>query len=777
MARLTNTFSRINKKHTKIFREQQRILNPLMNWSAYREALRVTEPPAIPFLGVSLQDLVYVEEGNSDFIAEGETRIVNFAKFRQWARVVKSVTQFKQPSYNFIEVGIIVSRVLDTANRASEDELHALSQAIQPRGSGSQTRRPAAKTSPAKPNFCRKNSSAKGGVSSDPSALSPQKSASPTSPIFPSPKWLVSPNSKARHGDHHTSVHRVASTPSKERVQTRACSPPALKDRSYSPPPRPKYSSPPAALRRMASEFSTENFLRHRNANSYQQNPEIGSNNLGLPSGESLLNISRQRKRLKNQPAPERNSHFERESIMPKSEECDTVEVPSERQKVGQLTGTQDNSGDGGLNSSCSSGSEPSSSRSSRTDIHLVPQGSCEESAAISRSFATPIDTLRDLDWCPKYLFAASLRNISVICSSYVHYCDVSVDLQCEPMMLESLRNVARYLTHVEEGCSDSRMVKKRKMFAAIKSFLKELRELYVKSDLSLVDRFYNVQRHLAEAAPLALAYFEAETCRVSWRVILKAMQEEKLPYSQGKQCQFLSNILQLCEETLFKVESSVSESSLSELKGFYSEVVCKLIAFAVDKSGTQVVQIDETRSSGLTGTDYDNCADLFQAALRAYMMTIISSESSQGEAFESDANEIFSFLCLTSDKLSDSFNTLSCNLQQAQRLPENNLHYSVASFSAGNMRFLSIPNLVSEEEKHQAIALKTICPMETAKGVKLHALKNCLFFATKLELCATSLFAGGYELPSYSEIYSIIASSMISSVTLIYAMEMQIPL
>lgn len=72
-----------------------------------RETLKNCNPPAVPYLGMYLTDLAFIEEGTPNFTEEG---LVNFSKMRM-------VTQY----------------LLDRALIIDEDTLYELSLKIEPR--------------------------------------------------------------------------------------------------------------------------------------------------------------------------------------------------------------------------------------------------------------------------------------------------------------------------------------------------------------------------------------------------------------------------------------------------------------------------------------------------------------------------------------------------------------------------------------------------------------------------------------------------------------------
>lgn len=50
------------------------------NFSNFRDAVQHADPPIIPYLGVYLTDLTFIEDGNNNMlpVADGRTDIINF---------------------------------------------------------------------------------------------------------------------------------------------------------------------------------------------------------------------------------------------------------------------------------------------------------------------------------------------------------------------------------------------------------------------------------------------------------------------------------------------------------------------------------------------------------------------------------------------------------------------------------------------------------------------------------------------------------------------------
>lgn len=70
------------------------------NFSEYRDIIHSINPPCIPFLGIYLQDLTFIEDGNPDFLRSSD-KLINFSKRHKTAEVIRELKQFQSFAYNF----------------------------------------------------------------------------------------------------------------------------------------------------------------------------------------------------------------------------------------------------------------------------------------------------------------------------------------------------------------------------------------------------------------------------------------------------------------------------------------------------------------------------------------------------------------------------------------------------------------------------------------------------------------------------------------------------
>lgn len=81
------------------------IMQSTKNFASYRAAMHQVSPPCIPFLGVYLTDLTFIEDGNPDRLRHDE-RLINFAKQHMTSEVVREIMIYQSiPYVSFLHIG------------------------------------------------------------------------------------------------------------------------------------------------------------------------------------------------------------------------------------------------------------------------------------------------------------------------------------------------------------------------------------------------------------------------------------------------------------------------------------------------------------------------------------------------------------------------------------------------------------------------------------------------------------------------------------------------
>jgi len=97
--RLKETWAGVEKERGLFatFKEMLALMSPLSNYFQYRSVLLNISPPAIPYLGVYLTDLTFIELTNNDSLHEKS--VLNFDKRRKIASIIRDIRRFQASPY------------------------------------------------------------------------------------------------------------------------------------------------------------------------------------------------------------------------------------------------------------------------------------------------------------------------------------------------------------------------------------------------------------------------------------------------------------------------------------------------------------------------------------------------------------------------------------------------------------------------------------------------------------------------------------------------------
>lgn len=107
-----------------------KLFNSSKVYTAYREALRNCNPPAVPYLGVYLTDLTKIEEGNSDL----KSGLINFRKRELIANVLNEIRLYQISTFSCDTDRNLVT-LLCSLPRNSDEILYKMSLLREPRES------------------------------------------------------------------------------------------------------------------------------------------------------------------------------------------------------------------------------------------------------------------------------------------------------------------------------------------------------------------------------------------------------------------------------------------------------------------------------------------------------------------------------------------------------------------------------------------------------------------------------------------------------------------
>jgi len=116
--RLKQTWDLLPAKSLEVFENLVTLMNPEGNFNNFRDALRKSKPPVVPYLGLFLTDLVFITEGNPDTVPD--TSLINWWKANLIASVIRDMQQYQDSPYNLEKVEVIQDYLLN--RQVLEDE-------------------------------------------------------------------------------------------------------------------------------------------------------------------------------------------------------------------------------------------------------------------------------------------------------------------------------------------------------------------------------------------------------------------------------------------------------------------------------------------------------------------------------------------------------------------------------------------------------------------------------------------------------------------------------
>uniref|UniRef100_A0A8C6LLB3 Ras protein specific guanine nucleotide releasing factor 2 n=1 Tax=Nothobranchius furzeri TaxID=105023 RepID=A0A8C6LLB3_NOTFU len=128
--RLKKTWTKVCKQTKALMDRLQKIVSSEGRFKNLRETLKNCNPPCVPYLGMYLTDLAFIEEGTPNFTEEG---LVNFSKMRMISHIIREIRQFQQAPYRIEHQPKVTQFLMDKTLVMDEDTLYELSLKIEPR--------------------------------------------------------------------------------------------------------------------------------------------------------------------------------------------------------------------------------------------------------------------------------------------------------------------------------------------------------------------------------------------------------------------------------------------------------------------------------------------------------------------------------------------------------------------------------------------------------------------------------------------------------------------
>ncbi|KAK9394156.1 ras-specific guanine nucleotide-releasing factor 1 [Crotalus adamanteus] len=128
--RLKKTWMKVSKPTKAVIDKLQRLVSSEGRFKNLREALKNCDPPCVPYLGMYLTDLAFIEEGTPNYTEDG---LVNFSKMRMISHIIREIRQFQQTAYKIEHQAKVTEYLLDQSFVMDEESLYDASLKIEPK--------------------------------------------------------------------------------------------------------------------------------------------------------------------------------------------------------------------------------------------------------------------------------------------------------------------------------------------------------------------------------------------------------------------------------------------------------------------------------------------------------------------------------------------------------------------------------------------------------------------------------------------------------------------
>lgn len=133
IGRLKKTWELVGSRTSQTLANIRRLMGANRNFQEYRDLIHSINPPCIPFLGIYLQDLTFIEDGNADYIQKS-AGLINFAKRAKTAEVIREINQFQNAPYIFTHIPELQAFIKTNLEGSRDvDKLYERSLQIEPR--------------------------------------------------------------------------------------------------------------------------------------------------------------------------------------------------------------------------------------------------------------------------------------------------------------------------------------------------------------------------------------------------------------------------------------------------------------------------------------------------------------------------------------------------------------------------------------------------------------------------------------------------------------------
>eukprot|EP01120_Amphizonella_sp_Union-15-10_P005791 TRINITY_DN1761_c0_g1_i1.p1 TRINITY_DN1761_c0_g1~~TRINITY_DN1761_c0_g1_i1.p1 ORF type:complete len:601 (-),score=98.41 TRINITY_DN1761_c0_g1_i1:37-1839(-) len=133
VSRLKKTWETIGNQNLNVFEELKELMRSEGNYKNLRMIIKKEDPPTIPYIGVYLSDLTFIEDGNPSRFGDNQ-EYINYLKMKMLGEVIGEILFYQQERYNLQPVESI-QECFDKSEKEAlpEKETYKLSLICEPR--------------------------------------------------------------------------------------------------------------------------------------------------------------------------------------------------------------------------------------------------------------------------------------------------------------------------------------------------------------------------------------------------------------------------------------------------------------------------------------------------------------------------------------------------------------------------------------------------------------------------------------------------------------------
>lgn len=133
VGRLKRTWEVVGARTNQTLQHIRKLMGANRNFTEYRAIIHSINPPCIPFLGIYLQDLTFIEDGNANELKTSK-ELINFAKRAKTAEVIREIQQYQSSLYQLKSVEDLQEFIRSNLKSTrDEEQLYKESLKLEPR--------------------------------------------------------------------------------------------------------------------------------------------------------------------------------------------------------------------------------------------------------------------------------------------------------------------------------------------------------------------------------------------------------------------------------------------------------------------------------------------------------------------------------------------------------------------------------------------------------------------------------------------------------------------